>query len=145
MWTKRTCTICGTEMTVLDSPTRKGRGKFCSMPCYHISRRGKPSWNKGLHSLWMIGNKHRLGKGNSNPHKMFKEENHKWKGDYVGYRALHYWIERQLGKPNKCEHCLTQKSKFHWANKSQKYLRDTTDWIRLCAKCHKKYDSAKSK
>jgi len=30
--------------------------------------------------------------------------------------------------------------KIHWANKSGEYLRDKDDWIRLCCKCHKKYD-----
>src|ERR1035437_1026466 len=27
-----------------------------------------------------------------------------WKGDDVGYRALHRWVENHLGKPTKCEH-----------------------------------------
>lgn len=66
-----------------------------------------------------------------------------WKGEEVGYRALHVWVVKMLGQPKKCEHCLKTDLKFrqyHWANKSHKYKRDLTDWIRLCAKCHKKYD-----
>lgn len=66
-----------------------------------------------------------------------------WKGDKVGYRALHYWVERMLGKPATCEHCekTNLSGKFiQWANKSGEYKRETTDWIRLCGKCHSKYD-----
>lgn len=140
MWVKRICIVCEKEFTALESPSRKGRGKTCSRICYHKWRKGKPAWNLGKSSPWMIGNKHRIGKGNPNPHKMFADVNHKWKGDKVGYRALHYWVERQLGKPKKCEFCLTEKAIFHWANKSGSYLRDKSDWLRLCAKCHKEYD-----
>ena len=71
---------------------------------------------------------------------------HNWKGDEVCYKgnvALHSWIKRQLGFPNKCEHCGFESDshhKIHWANKSHEYKRDVLDWIRLCVPCHKKYD-----
>lgn len=72
-----------------------------------------------------------------------EEKSRWWKGDKVQYRGLHNWIERKCGKPTKCEHCgkdgLTG-HKIHWANKSGKYLRKLSDWLRLCAKCHKQYD-----
>jgi hypothetical protein len=66
-----------------------------------------------------------------------------WKGDKVGYEALHRWVSSHKGKPKVCEHCgvvETNNYKIHWANKSHKYFRDLNDWLRLCAKCHKKYD-----
>lgn len=70
-------------------------------------------------------------------------EHPNWKGEHVGYRDLHLWIERQLGKPNTCVECgrtnLTGHS-IHWANLSGEYKRDISDWKRMCAKCHKKYD-----
>lgn len=66
-----------------------------------------------------------------------------WKGDDVGYNALHSWVKKHLGFPNTCEHCgktnLTGRY-IHWANKSKKYKRELNDWIRLCAKCHWDYD-----
>lgn len=69
-----------------------------------------------------------------------------WKGKKVGYRCLHSWVVRKLGKPTDCAHCpkkgLTGHS-IHWANKSGRYKRDITDWIRLCALCHKRYDAKK--
>jgi len=69
---------------------------------------------------------------------------HNWKGDKVGYSALHDWVYRQLGSQQKCEHCLTIKKRtYHWANKSGKYLRKKNDWIRLCVPCHRKYDNKK--
>jgi len=63
-----------------------------------------------------------------------------WVGDKVSYSALHIWVRRNLGKPNKCEHCGVTEGTFEWANKSHNYKRDLEDWIRLCKKCHIKYD-----
>jgi hypothetical protein len=72
-------------------------------------------------------------------------ENHfAWKGDKVGYFALHSWVRRKLGKAQKCEFCGKEKTtpkNVQWANKSGKYFRDLTDWIQLCVKCHKEYDA----
>lgn len=70
-------------------------------------------------------------------------ENHPlWKGDDVKYGAVHSWIYRHFGKPNKCEECgkIAYKNKMHWANISGKYKRDRSDWKRLCTSCHYKMD-----
>lgn len=71
------------------------------------------------------------------------EKSHNWKGDDVGYVGLHYWVNKNLGKPNRCEICdkagLTGKQ-IHWANKDHSYKRNLVDWLRLCVPCHKKYD-----
>ena len=72
------------------------------------------------------------------------DENHGgWKGEDARYRAKHMWVQKKLGKPHYCEHCkrsnLSHRS-YHWANISKNYMRDVTDWIRLCVSCHKKYD-----
>ena len=73
------------------------------------------------------------------------ENHHAWKGDSVGYKALHDWVRRKRGTPNTCEHC--GKSGFnihqiHWANKSHEYKRELDDWIRLCVHCHHLYDKS---
>lgn len=75
-------------------------------------------------------------------HKHSEGERHwAWKGDEVGYTALHYWVKRRLGTPHKCEHCGDiNASKYEWANKSHQYRRDLHDWLRLCTSCHRKYD-----
>ncbi len=75
------------------------------------------------------------------PPVQYGEDVHNWKGDDVGYSALHDWVARQLGKPRECEHCKSKTKKvYHWANKSGDYKRDINDWIRLCVSCHSKYD-----
>lgn len=88
----------------------------------------------------------RNGNKNSNyfkTHKFVGKEHKLWKGDNVGYDALHTWLYRELGRPETCEFCgktgLVGR-KIHWANKSGNYKRIKTDWIRLCAKCHYHYD-----
>lgn len=70
------------------------------------------------------------------------EKSYIWKGDNVGYRALHHWVRRELGKPMQCLHCdITDKEKkLVWANKDHRYKRNLDDFIPLCYSCHRKYD-----
>lgn len=142
------CSVCKTKFLV--SPYRKKIAKFCSRKCKSEFQTGiSPKntkglclghgWNKGrsikINDALKIWRKNGGGVG---------EKNASWKGDEVGYHALHHWVNRHLGKPTKCEHCgkdgLRGKS-IHWANKSGKYKRNLKDWLRLCVKCHMKYDA----
>lgn len=69
--------------------------------------------------------------------------NNKWKGDAVGYNAVHGWISRWKGKPDKCEVCGKDKLKhrsYQWANIDHQYRRVLEDYIRMCVSCHRKYD-----
>lgn len=60
-----------------------------------------------------------------------------WKGDKAGYIALHSWVERKLGRPQKCDKCGTGLSKrFEWHNIDGRYERDLNGWERLCTTCH---------
>ncbi|MFA5261424.1 MAG: hypothetical protein WC450_09370 [Candidatus Omnitrophota bacterium] len=73
----------------------------------------------------------------------FKEGNKhpNWKGNNVSYQALHTWVTRHKGSPQRCEDCgTTEPRKYEWANISGKYKRDLNDWKRLCTKCHRKFD-----
>jgi len=101
--------------------------------------RGKPflkgniPWNKGTKGIC----KPNSGSFTS---EMCSDEKHwMWKGDKASYRAKHHWITHKLGKPDMCEYCgkkgLSGHS-IHWANISKKYLRELSDWIRLCSTCH---------
>lgn len=66
-----------------------------------------------------------------------------WKGDDVGYHGVHDWIKSHWGKPEICEHCDAKNlggKRHQWANISGEYKRDRSDWIRLCAKCHYRFD-----
>ena len=64
-----------------------------------------------------------------------------WKGESVGYHALHAWVIRHRGSPSICEHCGTTTAKrFEWANRDHEYNRNLDDFIRLCTSCHRRYD-----
>lgn len=67
------------------------------------------------------------------------EKNPNWKGNNVGYAALHEWVKNRLPKPASCENChAIEPHDLH--NRSGKYLRDLSDWEWLCRKCHMKKD-----
>lgn len=69
------------------------------------------------------------------------ENNPSWKGDKVGYGALHDWVTSRLGRPHFCAYCGTNKAKkFEWANISRTYRRELSDFIRLCTRCHHLFD-----
>lgn len=78
-------------------------------------------------------------------------ENPSWKGDNIGYRGIHVWVKRKLGKPIKCENpecfypkkdiygrILLKSKRFVWANISGEYKRDLSDWHQLCTSCNHK-------
>lgn len=89
-----------------------------------MKNKGNPSWNKNKRTPEQTGEKHV-----------------RWKGDKVGYVALHSWVSRWKGKPSLCEMCgNTTAKKFEWANVDHKYRRVLDDYIRLCTKCHTNYD-----
>lgn len=150
------CQTCSSIFKVL--PYLSSR-KFCSKKCsntvphrYWLGKKrsadtknkisqkklGTVPWNKGVKG-W-------------NPHPakpwlgVFGQDNPTWKGQKVGYRRLHNWVEEELGAPMVCSNCSfmsNNRRRIHWANKSHFYKRDTTDWIRLCVKCHIAYDKGK--
>ena len=88
------------------------------------------------------GSKVNLGRKMKPSQGFQKGEKHwNWKDDEVGYGGVHIRIETILGKPKKCEHCGTTTAKMYdWANKDHTYKMNLEDWMRLCRKCHMKYD-----
>jgi hypothetical protein len=68
---------------------------------------------------------------------MTGSNHHFWKGNQVGYDALHDWINRKMGKANHCQKDPTHFStRYHWANISGEYKREVSDWIQLCPRCN---------
>lgn len=68
------------------------------------------------------------------------EKHWAWK-ENPSYVAIHQWMTRHYGQPQKCDFCLTTKAKrFHWANISGEYKRIRSDWYRLCQSCHIDFD-----
>ncbi len=84
---------------------------------------GRPGWNKGL--TW--GNSGWLRKANPNR-----------------YRNIHKKIYKLFGNSSICEGCGKRGNnrQIHWANKNGKYLIKREDWIRLCVKCHIRFDES---
>lgn len=100
------------------------KNKFCSRVCYYENK--KINTYPGQFTKGHIGIRDEL-------HKMFNSN--------AGYTALHEWLYIRLGKPRLCENCgATDKKKYEWANISDKYFRDITDWARLCTSCHRLFD-----
>lgn len=71
-------------------------------------------------------------------------KNGAWKGDNVGYSAIHGWVKRRLKKSSVCDMCKKE-AQLDLANKSDKYLRDLSDWGWLCRRCHMKSDGRLNK
>lgn len=108
-------------------------------------KKGMTPWNKGTKGLIKV-NSGSIKKGERRgikteftSEKTFGKNNYNWRGDEVGYYSLHLWIYRNYGKPDKCENCKSIKN-VQWASKNYKYTRNREDWIKLCFKCHRKYD-----
>ncbi len=87
------------------------------------------------------GNTTACGCGRKGTNLMNK--NGQWKGDKVGYCALHAWVKRHFPKPELCE-CGKRKP-YDIANISptynkETYNRDLNNWEWLCRKCHMEKD-----
>jgi len=67
-------------------------------------------------------------------------DNPMWKGDVVGYFAVHDYVRRRLPKPSKCSLCNDEKRFLDLSNISGTYKRDLSDWQWICRKCHMKLD-----
>ena len=115
---------------------------------------GNPKWKKGF-KPWNYGTRRKriclmcdkeLGHGKNvlcKKHSVGEkgERHHAWKGDNVSNSSLHQWVQSKLGKPRLCSSCGSSEEKaYDWANKDHTYKRNLNDWIRLCRKCHIRYD-----
>ena len=63
------------------------------------------------------------------------DKNPQWRGDKVGYHALHARLNRYLKKPLGCQNCGKER-KLELANISQEYKTESSDWEWLCRRCH---------
>lgn len=88
--------------------------------------------------------KDKIRKSNLGKSHGSNEKNPKWKGDKVGYVALHAWIKRKLGRQNKCYICSKETNSIDLANISGIYDRNFSNWTFLCRDCHNKFDCRKS-
>lgn len=58
------------------------------------------------------------------------------------YSLVHEWVRYHFGKADKCEDCGLEGNsrQVNWANISKRYLRERSDWKKLCVRCHRKFD-----
>ena len=76
-------------------------------------------------------------------HNTKNEKNPNWKGytTKVDYSWTHKWVNREFGRPKKCEFCRTTNAKtYEWHNLTRTYTRTRKEWMRLCKSCHMKND-----
>jgi len=119
------CLVCKKIFKTFPSRIKTGGGKYCSQECTGKHSTGKPINVRENNPNWR-----KLG-----------EQNHAWRGNNITYKHLHTWIIKQLGVPRLCSNCGTTTAKrFEWANISGEYLRDVSDFKRLCCKCHRVFD-----
>lgn len=71
--------------------------------------------------------------------KISGSNNYQWKGDDVGYIALHIYIHKYLPKPEFCQIC-NKLPPLDVACITGIYNRDFKNWQWLCRSCHMKYD-----
>ena len=71
--------------------------------------------------------------------KQANEKHWAWKGDDVGYSALHNWVRKNLPKPEFCEICNINPAKY-LANTTGVYDRNLNHWDYLCGSCHIMHD-----
>jgi len=101
---------CGNEIDA--RATRLRSGETISCGCYGRARQHEPA----------IG-----------------EQHHRWKGEDVGYRALHIWLAKTKTKTGVCSRCHAQRY-TEWANLTDRNSRDPDDYIELCKPCHMRQD-----
>lgn len=65
-----------------------------------------------------------------------------WKGNLVGYSALHIWVKKRMVVPNECPTCGEDK-KLELSNLNYVYNRSLTNWIMECRSCNAKRDYAR--
>lgn len=113
---KKKCKECSEPFFVY--PYRSEKASFCSYSC------------KGKFFGEEFGKRLIHTKGAASP---------SWIGDKISYTGLHNWIRLNFKKSGRCEKCGESK-RTTWANKDTQYLRDRSNWLELCYKCHKEHD-----
>ena len=101
------------------------------------------------YSLCKLGNKNPIwDKHPSEETKKKMAESHtgekayNWK-EKVSYSGIHKWIQRNLGKADRCENlkCLNKSQNFDWAKLEDKeYEKKRENFLMLCKSCHIIYD-----
>ena len=147
---KRSCITCNIVFATILSYIKRGGGKYCSYTCSYKGRKTGKIINCIVcnKKLWVFNFWIKQGRGKYCSNKCkgilmktsrLGKKNPMWKGNKVGYGALHDWVKWWLPKTKLCQECKLV-SPYDLANISQKYRRDLSDWEWLCRRCHMKKD-----
>lgn len=90
---------------------------------------GKVGPNKGKHM------------SNDTKNKIRGKKNRGWKGDSVGYGALHDYLRKYNPPPNSCQECSFITINLDLACITGIYNRDFKNYRYLCRPCHIKLDN----
>lgn len=139
-----TCDFCKKEFNRKPSQVKLRKQHFCSRKCRADGFVFSPELRKQIAETTSKNNRGRKisEQGRKNISESKKGHKHpNWKGDKVGYKGLHSWINENWGRKRECEICGTKKAKkFEWANLNGIYNRERKNWKRMCCSCHDKYD-----
>ena len=146
----KVCLLCGSIIEKKVNESLKDwneRHKYCSRECSNKSRIGSKSWNKGKKmSAESIEKNRKSHIGQVAWNKGLKieqtkgEGNGMWKGENASYFAIHSWVYRTKGKPEKCIDCGKTTGRIEWSNIDHQYRRKIEDYQARCKKCHERYD-----
>lgn len=149
---------CTCKKDFITRPWRQS--KFCSRDCFYKREGKKRDVKKCLKCNKDFTKNDKLTYKfcsrechNSYPKITKNNRNGMWKGDNASYFAIHIWMKNNYGKAYHCENitgkinkikCSKKSINFDWANISDKYHRDISDWHQLCRICHRKFDKIKN-
>lgn len=121
-----------------EHPSHFIQRRFCNTSCSRLSRDMFTPEVRMKMSKALTGRIGIIRPDISERNKQLTEEKGlNWKGDKVGYRTLHKWVEKHLGKANHCTNNINHKStRYHWSNISKEYKRRLDDFIQLCPSCN---------
>lgn len=118
-----------------------------------IAKKGRAPWNKGKKGVYSHSEKTKMKIRESNIGKHANERSGNWKGDAVGYQALHTWLRKEFGHPIECEECgklgRFERNRKTWniqyANIIETYRRVRSNFKMLCRSCHMKFDYSRGR
>jgi hypothetical protein len=71
------------------------------------------------------------------------ERNPSWRGDAVGYNAIHSWLSRRHPRRGVCDHCgKSTPTQYAFLRHPEPHTRQREDYAELCSSCHLKLDYA---
>lgn len=125
------------------SESRLGKYKGLENPFYGKKHSEQTKQKlRELHLGKKLSEETKKKKSQSMKGKNLESNHYKWKGDDVGYHALHIWVRSRLPIPSLCQICNNIPPK-DLANVTGIYSRDLDNWKYMCKRCHNVFDRSR--